>query len=250
MAQSQLVRYKTGKYNFEVMTNVGSALKYRKQELGLDNVIQADIIFKNQSKSERANLADLRDAFKTEDLMECIKQIIQKGEIQLTAAERKEHLEKKRKEIVNYIHKYYTDPKARKPHPVVRIDGALDEIKFRVDPDEPPERQAQEAVKKLVEVIPLKKSEVEGRLTVPNKMLGQVQGIISKYCTVRGETYTADGCAMEVALVPGDYDLLLADMNRITKGDFQFEIAGAAAATIEEAAKPAAKGKRQGGKRK
>lgn len=44
MAQSQLVRYKTGKYNFEVMTNVGSALKYRKQELGLDNVIQADIV--------------------------------------------------------------------------------------------------------------------------------------------------------------------------------------------------------------
>lgn len=73
---------------------------------------------------------------------------------------------------------------------------------------------------------------MEGRLTVPNKMLGQVQGIISKYCTVRGETYTADGCAMEVALVPGDYDLLLADMNRITKGDFQFEIAGAVRCNI------------------
>jgi hypothetical protein len=52
-----------------------------------------------------------------------------KGELQLTAAERQEKIDKKRKEIVNYIHKYYIDPKTKLPHPVVRIEGAIDEIK-------------------------------------------------------------------------------------------------------------------------
>ena len=47
----------------------------------------------------------------------------------MTAAERKAKTEKKRAEIINYIHKYYVDPKTKLPHPVVRIDAALTEMK-------------------------------------------------------------------------------------------------------------------------
>lgn len=99
MSQTQLVRYKHGKNTFEVMTNVGSVQKYRDQKLGLDNVLQADVVWTNQSKGERAKGAELKESFNTEDIMECIRVILAKGEIQLTAAERREQTDQKRREI-------------------------------------------------------------------------------------------------------------------------------------------------------
>lgn len=41
-----------------------------------------------------------------------------KGDYQESTKERKEKVEQKRKEIINYIHKYYIDPKTKVPHPV------------------------------------------------------------------------------------------------------------------------------------
>lgn len=74
----------------------------------------------------------MQAAFETSDEKECAKIICLKGELQLTAAERQEKVDKKKKEIVNYIHKYYIDPKTKFPHPVVRIESAIDETKVRL----------------------------------------------------------------------------------------------------------------------
>mgnify|MGYP001030765563 FL=1 len=140
--------------------------------------------------------------------------ILNDGELQLTAAERKEKVDKRHREIgmssmmlllmlpprsrarwltrirasVTYINKYYVDPKTKLPHPVTRIENALDSMKvraanpaairrgrdtewafarqYRVDPDTPTERQVLDIMKKLPEYLPVKKQlEIEGQLT-------------------------------------------------------------------------------------
>lgn len=63
MSTTQLVRFKRGKHSFEVMTNVGSAQKFRDGKLGLDNVLQADVVWTNQSKGERAKGSELKYIF-------------------------------------------------------------------------------------------------------------------------------------------------------------------------------------------
>jgi hypothetical protein len=40
----QLVRLKRGKNTFEVMTNIGSTEKWREEKLGIDNVLQSDVV--------------------------------------------------------------------------------------------------------------------------------------------------------------------------------------------------------------
>jgi len=73
---------------------------------------------------------------------------------------------------VNYIHKYYIDPRTKTPHPVLRIENALEELHITVDPDVPADRQLQEKVlRRLPEVLPIKKSEIEGTLTIPHAFL-------------------------------------------------------------------------------
>lgn len=56
---TQLVRYKQGKSNFEIMVKPGSMKKYREGKLDINSVVEADVIFKNQSKGDRANATDL-----------------------------------------------------------------------------------------------------------------------------------------------------------------------------------------------
>mmetsp|Transcript_23611 Transcript_23611/g.40611 ORF Transcript_23611/g.40611 Transcript_23611/m.40611 type:complete len:273 (-) Transcript_23611:511-1329(-) len=225
----QLVKHKVGKTNFEILTKPGAALKFKDGKLGFDNVLVTDVIFKNQAKGDKANSAELISAFGTDNEAEVAKQILDKGELQLSQAERTDKVVKKRAEIVNYLHKYYIDPRTNTPHPVTRIELALDELKIRIDPDQPAERQAQDALKKLPDVIPIKKSEIEGEVILPHKFLAQCTGVIGKWATVRSQSYNTDGCTMQVSLVPGDYDAFTADLQRITKGEFQFNIQGQAA---------------------
>ena len=90
-------------------------MKFRKGELGWADVLYADEVFKSFSKAEKAKGTDLRSvivlltlcstekhrsaAFGTENVQDCAKIIVEKGELQLTANERKEFVEKKRAEI-------------------------------------------------------------------------------------------------------------------------------------------------------
>jgi len=84
----------------------------------------------------------------------------------------------------------------------------------------------QDIVKRLPEVMPIKKVEMVGNLFVPHKFLGQAQGIIHKYGNVSRENYTNEGCAMEISFVPGDYDAIMADLHKATSGTFTFDLPG------------------------
>jgi ribosome maturation protein Sdo1 len=58
--QHQLVRYKSGKIQFEVLVKPGTVPKYREGKLGIDNVLFSDIIFKKYSKAEKATPTELK----------------------------------------------------------------------------------------------------------------------------------------------------------------------------------------------
>jgi ribosome maturation protein Sdo1 len=46
MSQPQIVRYKSGKTTYEVLTKQGTVLKYRKKQIGsLDNVLMSEEVF-------------------------------------------------------------------------------------------------------------------------------------------------------------------------------------------------------------
>src|SRR5262249_24935484 len=100
-----------------------------------------------------------------------------KGEVQLSAAERKEKLEQKRAEVLDHIHKFTLDPKTSLPHPMVRIENAIAQLQIKIDSELPADKQALEIlkvisfltsfsciltsfVKRLPEVLPVKKSDI------------------------------------------------------------------------------------------
>jgi hypothetical protein len=69
--------------------------------------------------------------------------------------------------------------------------------------------------------------------------------IVRKYFSVQSDNYDAEGCLMRVSLVPGDYDVLLKELTKVTKGDFQFEIEGRVDAMADAGDKKAKRAKYQ-----
>ena len=95
----QIVRYKSGKLHFEALCNPGVVMKWRRDEAHWDDVLFSDTVFKNYHAGEKANHEDLKAAFDTDNAIECLKKICQKGQVNESQSERKEKLDKKRKEI-------------------------------------------------------------------------------------------------------------------------------------------------------
>ncbi|KAJ8906793.1 hypothetical protein NDN08_003279 [Rhodosorus marinus] len=222
-----LVRYKKGKTNFEIITKEGSVSQYREGTIkNTDDVVVANVIFTNHSKGERASDEQLRSAFDTDDLSQCLEKILLTGEPQLSVAERKAKVEQKRKEIVDYFRKYYVEPRTKLPLPAQRIDAALTQAKIRVDPDTPAARQAADAASKVVAVMPMSKSTLDGTIKIPHQYVGSAMGSVSKYCQVVKDGYTSEGSSISVSVAPGDYDMLISDLTKATKGNFTFDIEG------------------------
>jgi len=224
----QVVRYKDGKKNFEIGCKVGTVLKFRKGELGFNNVLASDEIWKNVSKGERANADELKETFGTDKILEIAQTIAEKGDLQLTDAERKAMLEEKKNEIVNYIHKYYTDPRLKTPHPVARIEAAMAELRIHIDPDTPNEKQINDIVKRLPEVLPIKKSEMSGTVSVGHELSAQVQGVLNKLqdLQVKSIKHTDESAVFEISMVPGAYDKLVKDLDKTTKGSYDLKLDG------------------------
>jgi ribosome maturation protein SDO1 len=233
----QVVKFKDKKITFELLVKPNTVLQFRSGKIGLDNTLFSDDIFTNYSKGEKAKANDLQGTFGTDNLKECAKVILEKGEYNLSTAERKEKVDKKKKEIINYIHKYYTDPRNKTPHPITRIENAFEQIKYNVDPFKLTEQQAQDVVKLMINTgLPLKKSEIEAQLTLKHAYLGQAGAIVKKWCKIMSDSYNAQGATYRITMVPGDYDAFMKELDSITKGDYDFKIEGASAmASTEEA---------------
>jgi ribosome maturation protein SDO1 len=219
-AKTTVVKYQ----KLEIICNQGSIEAYREGKSCLDDTLITQEIYKDAKKADRASEADIVEVFQHKDMSKALDEIIKKGDYQISTAERKKKVEEKRKQIVYYFHKNYMDPKSRLPHPITRIEAALSDIKaLRIHPHEPTENQAKQIMKQLRDIIPMKSNAMEGTITVPHAFLGQLQGVVRSSCTVLKEDYTDFGCKMRVAFVASDLEKLLADINRVGKGEVSLE---------------------------
>ncbi|KAJ4459365.1 putative rRNA metabolism protein; SBDS family [Paratrimastix pyriformis] len=244
----QICLLRKGRERFELVCNPGTVGRFRDGEIQIDAVLISDVIFKNYSKTERATDVQIHEAFGDMPLPEILREILLRGEIELTTAERRVLVDEKRRQILTHIHKYYTDQQGL-PHPITRLESALEGVRFIIDPFVPAERQALDLVELFKGTLILKKSEMEGSLSIPHAFLGAAQGIIRKWAEIKREQYTAEACVMEVGIIPGNYESFMSDLQRVTHGEHTFELAGHRAAAPpppeeHKAKKGAKKGRR------
>jgi len=213
---------------FEVLVDPDAALAITRGEFegDLEDVIAAEDIFEDASRGDRPPENMLEEVFETTDPMAIIPEVITRGEIQITADQRREMQEQKHRQLVQRITRNAVNPQMDDaPHPPERIESALEETDFRVDPMEPVETQVDDALDALRPVIPIRFDEVTVAVQVPADYAGSAQAQIRQFGELEREEWQADGSWVGVLTFPAGmqndfYDLV----NEHTSGEAETRI--------------------------
>jgi len=212
--------------HFEILVKPQKALDYRTGKVaGVTEVIVSETIYSDANKGTRASEENLRKAFGTTDSLKIAETILKTGTVQLTTEQRRKMVEEKRKQIVDFISRQSVDPRTNLPHPPMRIENAMEQIHYPIDPFKPVEEQARDIVKLLRPILPLKMEQVSVGVTIPSQYSAKGYGAIKGFGTIKREEWRADGSWSGVLEMPaGLYAPLLEKLGEVTKGSGEAKI--------------------------
>ncbi|MFW6449310.1 MAG: ribosome assembly factor SBDS [Halobacteriota archaeon] len=190
---------------FEALVDPDAALAIRRDEFegALEDVIAAEDVFEDASRGDRPSEDDLEEVFGSTDPLEIIPEIIRRGEIQITADQRREMQERKRRQLINHISRNAVNPQMDDaPHPPERVEQALEEAGFRIDPMEPVEIQVDEALDALRPVIPIRFDEMTVAVQVPAEHAGSAQARLREFGELEEEEWQPDGSWIGIITFP------------------------------------------------
>ena len=190
------------------------------KEIDLMEYLAVGDVFNNARKGTRPTEDIIKKAFGTTDIKEVAQKIIAKGEVQITAEQRKEMLEAKKKQIVTYIAANAINPQTKLPHPPLRIELALDEAKFHADPFKPVDKQVEEAMRLLRPLIPIRFEKTKVAIRLRGEDYGKCYDDLIHFGIVEKEEWQADGSWIGLMEIPaGLITELTNKLNSRTKGN-------------------------------
>lgn len=221
-----IARLKTQGQNFEILVDCSNALALREgRNVDMRDILAAMQIFSDAKKGLVASETAMRQIFGTSDAEEVAKQIIQKGEIQLTQEYRERLRGEKRKQIITIIHRNGVDPKTHLPHPPQRIENAFIEAKFHVDEFRPVQEQVQEALKKLRPILPIKFEVKEIAIKISPDFAPKCYSTVKSFGTILREEWQTNGYWVAVVELPGGMENDLYDkLNKICHGNVESKV--------------------------
>ncbi len=224
--QAIIARLKAQGHNFEILVDCSNALALREgKDLDMHDVLAAMQVFSDARKGLVASETAMKQLFGTSDPREVAKQIIQKGEIQLTQEYREKLREEKRKQIISIIHRNGVDPKTHLPHPPQRIENAFIEAKFHVDEFRPVQEQVQEALKKLRPILPIKFEVKEIAIKISPEYAPKCYSTVKTFGTILREEWQSSGNWIAVVELPGGLENDLYDkLNKICHGNVESKV--------------------------
>ena len=213
-------RYETGGNRFEILIDPKAAQSYREgDEIDWEEAIAADGVWTDSAKGDRAPDILVNDAFGTTELIEIYKKILTEGTIQLTAQQRKEMVDQKKKQIVAHIVANAMNPQTGGPHPPQRIENAIDEARFSVDPMEAIEKQVEKLIKLIKPLIPISFEKIRVAVKIRAIHVGKCYGQISSLSNIESEEYQKDGSWIGILEMPAASFVKLEDvLGSLTKG--------------------------------
>jgi ribosome maturation protein SDO1 len=219
-------RLKTHGTTFEVLVEPDLALALKRGDsIDLAEILAVEDVFENASRGDRSPEEDLIKAFGTTDTLAIAEVIIKKGEISLTAEQRKKFLENKRRQVVEVIARNAINPQTKTPHPAARIDQAMTEAHVHIDPTKSTDDLVKIAMKAIRPLIPIRFEEVEVAVKVPAAYAPKAYGEIAAFGKLNREAWQNNGSWIGVVQIPAGMQTdFYALINRLTKGEAETKL--------------------------
>jgi len=209
--------------HFEILVKPEPALSYRTGKTNsISKVLVTETIFTDANKGLKPSEDQLQKAFGTSNTIKIADVILKNGSLQLTTEQRKKMTENKRRQIVSFITRQCVDPKTNLPHPPLRIEKAMEQVHYPIDPFGEVEEQAKEIIKLLRPILPLKMEQVSVAVRIPPEYAGRVYGTVKGFGTIKKEEWKADGSWFTIVEMPaGLYGSFLEKLGEMTKGNLE-----------------------------
>jgi ribosome maturation protein SDO1 len=216
-----LARLDKNGHHFEIWVDPRLAWDYKhgKKEINFNDMFAMDSVYSDAKKGKEASQEILKEQFGTDYFEDVAKKIIVDGEVQLTTSQKNEMLERRRKEIIDYIAKNAHDPKAATPIPPQRIINALDQIKYKFNLSRRKEDEINEVILQLQKAIPISLEKINISFEVPAKFVGKTQGMIHKYEIVEEKWLPSGALFATLNVSAGVKASIINELNNITHGE-------------------------------
>jgi ribosome maturation protein SDO1 len=211
---------------FEVLVKPDAVQRLRDgKEIDLMAELAIDQIFKDAHKGSKASEEKTQEFFGTTEPLAVAKQIIRHGEIQLTTDQRRQMLEQKRKQIVQYISQNAINPQTGAPHPPLRIEIAMEEAKVHIDPFKGVEEQVKDVMDALRPLIPIRFEKVRIAVRLTAEDSAKCYGDLKSFGTILKEEWSPTGAWIGVVEMPAGMQTDFFDrINAKTKGNAEIKI--------------------------
>jgi len=221
-----VARLTHGGEHFEILVKPELALPFRLGKItSISKVLVTETIFLDANKGLKASEEKLQKAFETIDPLEIASVILKKGTLQLTTDQRRQLTEDKRKQIIFFISRQCVDPRTNLPHPPTRVEQAMEQIHYSIDPFREAEEQGKEIIKLLRPVLPLKMEQVSVAIQIPPEHASKVYGTVKGFGTIKREEWRADGSWFAIIEMPaGLYGPFLDKIGEKTRGNLEAKL--------------------------
>ncbi|XP_023720335.1 ribosome maturation protein SBDS isoform X2 [Cryptotermes secundus] len=179
-----VVRMRKGGKRFEIACYRNKVVSWRnKIETDIDEVLQTHTVFTNVSKGQVAKKEDLLKAFGKDDQTEVCKEILAKGELQVSDKERQSQLESLFKDIATTVSDKCVNPETKRPYPVSMIEKAMKDAHFSVKPNRNAKQQALDVIPLLKSTMPLERAQMRIRAVLSGKDARKLRDKVAKLAT-------------------------------------------------------------------
>lgn len=217
-----IASYEKGGKRFELYVDPDNAYAYLdKSKKDLKNILVSEEIYEDAKNGERAKSSDVNSVFGTQDIMVILEMILDKGEVQLTTEQRRKKVEEKRKQIIAILLREAIDPRTKAPHTQIRIENAMEQAKFHVDPFKEAREQVDEVVKSMRTFLPMKFEKKKIAIKVPSQFSHKCYGTLKSF-GIKQEQWTKEGdLIVVVEIFAGMVGEIYDKLNKMTIGQVE-----------------------------
>lgn len=209
--------------HFEILVDPDLAAEYRDpdgKEVNVEDILAVEEIFKDSKKGDLAAEDAMNKVFGTTDSLEVAAQILERGHVQLTAQQKRDMQEEKRKLVINKIARESINPQTGYPHPPKRIETAMEEAKVKIDPFVSVNQQVEVALKAIRPLIPIRFEKVKMAVKLPGNVAGHAYSSIKSFGKIEQEEWQQDGSWIGIVELPGGLqDKFSGKMAEISNGN-------------------------------
>ncbi|HJJ91099.1 MAG TPA: ribosome assembly factor SBDS [Methanocorpusculum sp.] len=222
-------RLETHGRRFEILVDpeLADKIRHGNENISIEEAVATLYVYENASHGDKSPEEDMKKVFKTTKFEEIAKKIIQKGEIHLTTEQRRRLMEEKRLRVITFIARNAINPQTGLPHPVTRIELALESTHINFEPFKSVDELVRETVKALRPILPIRFVERKIAIQFPMNFAARAFSVVSsaEYVTMERNEWQNDGSWICVTKIPaGMQEEFFNLINHTAKGEAKIKI--------------------------